>query len=172
MRRRGRRLRACYRACTRSRACARLSLIHISARKRAYRRRNGHHDFQPAVQHPAGPVSYTHLDVYKRQRHAHAQLCGQLPVAQALCLLFQFPRRRRSDVCGRKPAQRQQLFRRAIACLLYTSSGRVPFAERHHHRGRHSGVYPVCAQLHAAHPANRQHLQCAAADSRGRRARV
>lgn len=33
-------------------------------------------------------------------------------------------------------------------------------------------VYPVCAQLHAAHPANRQHLQCAAADSRGRRARV
>ena len=38
-----------------------------AARKRAYRRRNGHHDFQPAVQHPAG------LAVHRRIRLGHAR---------------------------------------------------------------------------------------------------
>ena len=57
-------------------------------------------------------------------------------MAQALCLLFQLPRRRRSDVCGRKPAQRQQLFRRAIAFRVHGRCVQRVFRARHTQKTR------------------------------------
>ena len=99
-----------------------LSLIHICGAwpRRAEQRHGAEHVSGRAC---AGtgvlegrPVSYTHLDVYKRQRHTHlpgAFLLRQAQkVDQADGLVFIYCQ---DDVFGRRAVQR------AKACLLYTS---------------------------------------------------